>query len=99
MSTSKNAFRASTNQKTHNYRQKTRQVFITMSREALNENELSVKEGDLVHIKVNPEYGWWEGELNGKMGWLPIEVSQDLLKTESGTEPYEVSLCRYFFQQ
>ena len=88
MSTNKNVYRPNIS-KSHNYRQKSRHVTISNSREAPNDNELTVKEGDVVFVRVNPEFGWWEGEINSKSGWLPIEVSQEF-KMDGGTETYEV---------
>ncbi|KAG8450620.1 hypothetical protein GDO86_003045, partial [Hymenochirus boettgeri] len=41
--------------------------------EALNEDELTIREGDIVLI-INKEcidVGWWEGELNGRRGVFP----------------------------
>ncbi|KAG2468704.1 MEP1A protein, partial [Polypterus senegalus] len=41
--------------------------------EGTNEDELSLKEGDIVRIlsKVTGEPGWWKGEINGKEGVFP----------------------------
>ncbi|XP_051542642.1 SH3 domain-containing kinase-binding protein 1-like [Myxocyprinus asiaticus] len=41
--------------------------------EAQNEDELSIKEGDIVTIisKECADAGWWKGELNGKQGVFP----------------------------
>ncbi|XP_018428738.1 PREDICTED: CD2-associated protein isoform X2 [Nanorana parkeri] len=40
---------------------------------ALNEDELSFKEGDTIHLitKDTGDPGWWKGELNGKEGVFP----------------------------
>lgn len=40
---------------------------------AQNEDELSFKEGDIITIvnKESPDPGWWQGELNGKIGFFP----------------------------
>ncbi|XP_016134491.1 SH3 domain-containing kinase-binding protein 1-like [Sinocyclocheilus grahami] len=41
--------------------------------EAQNEDELSIKEGDIVTVinKDSADTGWWLGELNGKQGVFP----------------------------
>uniref|UniRef100_A0A8D2J1G4 SH3 domain containing kinase binding protein 1 n=1 Tax=Varanus komodoensis TaxID=61221 RepID=A0A8D2J1G4_VARKO len=49
--------------------------------EAQNEDELTIKEGDIVTL-VNKECidaGWWEGELNGKRGVFPDNFVKLLL--------------------
>ena len=40
---------------------------------AQNEDELSMKEGDIVYIvsKECEDDGWWKGELKGKVGVFP----------------------------
>jgi len=49
--------------------------------EAANEDELTLKEGDLVTLlsREVPDQGWWRGELRGKVGVFPdnfVEVVQ-----------------------
>ncbi|XP_063771316.1 CD2-associated protein isoform X3 [Pseudophryne corroboree] len=41
--------------------------------EGVNEDELSFKEGDIIHVlsKDTGDPGWWRGELNGKEGVFP----------------------------
>ncbi|KPP77724.1 CD2-associated protein-like [Scleropages formosus] len=41
--------------------------------EATNDDELNLKEGDIIHIlgKDTGEPGWWRGEVNGKEGVFP----------------------------
>ncbi|XP_075057446.1 CD2-associated protein isoform X2 [Mixophyes fleayi] len=41
--------------------------------EGVNDDELSFKEGDLIHVvsKDTGDPGWWRGELNGKEGVFP----------------------------
>lgn len=38
-----------------------------------NEDELELKEGDIISIinKELPDKGWWKGELKGKIGVFP----------------------------
>jgi SH3 domain-containing kinase-binding protein 1 len=49
--------------------------------EAANEDELTLKEGDLITLlsREVPDQGWWRGELRGKVGVFPdnfVEVVQ-----------------------
>lgn len=46
---------------------------VTFGFEATNEDELSIKEGDIIHIlsKDTGEPGWWRGELGGREGVFP----------------------------
>ncbi|XP_058234967.1 CD2-associated protein isoform X1 [Hemibagrus wyckioides] len=45
----------------------------TYNYEATNQDELDLKEGDIVHLlsKDTGEPGWWRGELNGRAGVFP----------------------------
>ncbi|KAL7887936.1 hypothetical protein AOLI_G00029100 [Acnodon oligacanthus] len=45
----------------------------TFNYEAINQDELYFKEGDIIHLlsKDTGEPGWWRGELNGKQGVFP----------------------------
>nr|XP_020473184.1 CD2-associated protein isoform X2 [Monopterus albus] len=46
---------------------------VTFAFEATNEDELSLKEGDVIHVlsKDTGEPGWWRGEIGGKDGVFP----------------------------
>ncbi|XP_023270794.1 CD2-associated protein isoform X1 [Seriola lalandi dorsalis] len=46
---------------------------VTFAFEATNEDELSLKEGDIIHIlsKDTGEPGWWRGEVGGAEGVFP----------------------------
>nr|XP_046228586.1 CD2-associated protein isoform X2 [Scatophagus argus] len=46
---------------------------VTFTFKATNEDELSLKEGDIIHIltKDTGEPGWWRGEIGGKEGVFP----------------------------
>jgi len=39
--------------------------------------ELSFREGDMVAIVKKDPGGWWEGELQGRRGWLPANYVQE----------------------
>ncbi|XP_037305214.2 CD2-associated protein isoform X2 [Pungitius pungitius] len=46
---------------------------VTFAFEGTNEDELTIKEGDVIHIlsKDTGEPGWWRGEIGGKDGVFP----------------------------
>ncbi|XP_068609718.1 CD2-associated protein [Brachionichthys hirsutus] len=46
---------------------------VTFTFEATNEDELTVREGDVIHIltKDTGEPGWWRGEIGGQEGVFP----------------------------
>ncbi|XP_073349135.1 CD2-associated protein [Pagrus major] len=46
---------------------------VTFAFEASNEDELTLKEGDIIHIlsKDTGEPGWWRGEIGGREGVFP----------------------------
>jgi myosin I len=39
--------------------------------DATASDELTIKEGDIINIVEKSESGWWEGEINGKVGLFP----------------------------
>eukprot|EP00126_Sphaerothecum_destruens_P011705 Sdes_comp20949_c0_seq1m18572 len=41
-------------------------------------DEISFKEGDLIILKNTPEGGWWQGELNGVLGWFPCNFVHEV---------------------
>lgn len=45
---------------------------------AANEDELSFQEGDIIIIHHKDPQGWWEGELQGRRGWVPANYLQEL---------------------
>jgi len=42
------------------------------------QDELSFKEGDILIIHKKDPGGWWEGELNGKRGWVPANYLEEM---------------------
>ncbi|CAK6976951.1 CD2-associated protein [Scomber scombrus] len=46
---------------------------VTFAFEATNEDELSLKDGEIIHVlsKDTGEPGWWRGEIGGKEGVFP----------------------------
>ena len=55
---------------------------------ALNEDELTLKEGDIITIisKEVEDKGWWKGELNNKTGVFPDNFVQ-LIKVAEEVSP------------
>nr|XP_042899735.1 SH3 domain-containing kinase-binding protein 1 [Parasteatoda tepidariorum]XP_042899736.1 SH3 domain-containing kinase-binding protein 1 [Parasteatoda tepidariorum] len=56
--------------------------------EAQNEDELSLREGDIIIVisKEVEDKGWWKGELNNKIGVFPDNFVK-LIKTEEQKKP------------
>lgn len=44
--------------------------------EAVNADELNLKEGDRIAVTSRDDSGWWEGILNGKSGIFPVNYVQ-----------------------
>jgi len=42
------------------------------------QDELTFKEGDILIIHKKDPGGWWEGELNGKRGWVPANYLEEI---------------------
>lgn len=60
-------------------------AIVRHSYDADNEDELSLKVGEMVNIisKEEEDPGWWKGELNGKVGVFPdnfVEIMHDEVK-------------------
>lgn len=52
----------------------------TFDYDAVNEDELTLKVGDIVVVTKQEDEGWWEGEFNGKHGVFPsnfVELIDD----------------------
>ena len=45
---------------------------------ATENDELSIKVGDVVNIVLRHDDGWWRGELNGKTGLFPASYVHQL---------------------
>lgn len=46
--------------------------------EAAEDGELSFKEGDIIILKTRDDAGWWQGELNGQLGWFPSNFVEEI---------------------
>ncbi len=40
-------------------------------------DELSFREGETITVLKKDPGGWWEGEVNGRRGWLPANYVQE----------------------
>lgn len=40
--------------------------------------DLTFRKGDIIIIHQKDPNGWWEGELNGKIGWVPANYVQEI---------------------
>lgn len=58
--------------------------------DAENEDELSLKEGDIVTIitKEVQDKGWWKGELNGRIGVFPDNFVEIIQTDEVSVDAY-----------
>ena len=43
----------------------------------MTNNFVGFREGDVISIVRKDPNGWWEGELNGKRGWVPENYVQE----------------------
>ncbi|XP_034555203.1 CD2-associated protein [Notolabrus celidotus] len=60
---------------------------VTFAFESTNEDELSIKEGEVIHIlsKDTGEPGWWRGEVGGREGVFPDNFVTMLSESEKET--------------
>lgn len=67
---------------------------VTFAFEATNEDELTIKEGDVIHIlsKDTGEPGWWRGEIGGRDGVFPDNFVVLVSEAEKETPPSRASL-------
>eukprot|EP01117_Protostelium_nocturnum_P004462 TRINITY_DN1606_c0_g4_i1.p1 TRINITY_DN1606_c0_g4~~TRINITY_DN1606_c0_g4_i1.p1 ORF type:complete len:445 (-),score=127.67 TRINITY_DN1606_c0_g4_i1:602-1936(-) len=45
--------------------------------DATSSEEISIKEGDVIRIILKDPSGWWEAELNGKIGYVPSNYLEE----------------------
>ncbi|XP_035860833.1 CD2-associated protein isoform X2 [Sander lucioperca] len=67
---------------------------VTFAFEATNEDELTIKEGDIIHIlsKDTGEPGWWRGEIGGREGVFPDNFIVMVTEAEKETPTSRGSL-------
>ncbi|XP_053555202.1 rho guanine nucleotide exchange factor 6 isoform X2 [Bombina bombina] len=58
-----------------------------------NEDELSFCKGDTIHVIRVEEGGWWEGTLNGKIGWFPSNYVKEVKPTDKPLSPKALKGC------
>ncbi|KAI1287003.1 CD2-associated protein [Halotydeus destructor] len=70
------------------------QAKVLYAYEAQNEDELSIKEGEIINIisKEIEDQGWWRGELNGKLGVFPDNFVELIKSTPTAQEKPEAPL-------
>ncbi|CAJ1077614.1 CD2-associated protein isoform X2 [Xyrichtys novacula] len=73
---------------------------VTFAFDSTNEDELSIKEGDVIHIlsKDTGEPGWWRGETGGRQGVFPDNFVVMLSEAEKETFASRGSLKSSFKQ-
>ncbi|KAK7108258.1 hypothetical protein V1264_016025 [Littorina saxatilis] len=64
------------------------EAVVEFDYDAEQEDELTLRAGDIIKHVITAEGGWWEGELNGKKGMFP-ENFVKLKPKESGTKKDE----------
>uniref|UniRef100_A0A8D0HFP9 Rac/Cdc42 guanine nucleotide exchange factor 6 n=1 Tax=Sphenodon punctatus TaxID=8508 RepID=A0A8D0HFP9_SPHPU len=52
-----------------------------------NEDELTVNKGDLIYVTRVEDGGWWEGTLNGRIGWFPSNYVREIKSTDKPLSP------------
>uniref|UniRef100_A0A673K5Y8 Osteoclast-stimulating factor 1 n=1 Tax=Sinocyclocheilus rhinocerous TaxID=307959 RepID=A0A673K5Y8_9TELE len=64
----------------------------TFHYEATNQDELDLKEGDIIHVlsKDTGEPGWWRGEINGREGVFPDNFVALLPETDKEVHLYSL---------
>ncbi|XP_056396293.1 rho guanine nucleotide exchange factor 6 isoform X2 [Hyla sarda] len=58
-----------------------------------NEDELSFSKGDTIHVTKVIDGGWWEGTLNGKMGWFPSNYVKECKPNDKPLSPKGLKVC------
>ncbi|XP_044301086.1 CD2-associated protein [Varanus komodoensis] len=65
-------------------RSKKRQCKVLFEYIPQNEDELQLKQGDIIDINEEVEEGWWNGTLNGKSGLFPSNFVKELEGIDEG---------------
>ena len=63
---------------------------VTFDYEAQDQNELSLKLGEIVDILGEEEPGWWKGQLANKVGVLPSNFVE-LIDEKNVSQPKDTS--------
>lgn len=61
-------------------------VIVARSYRAKNEDELSLKLGQIVEVIGKEKEGWWRGSVNGKEGIFPVNKIQLIPEDESTSQ-------------
>ena len=68
---------------------------VTFSYNAEDEDELTLKVGDIIENIADWETGWWDGELNGKKGVFPNNFVEELTGCDSGEKLTSLCTCTF----
>lgn len=73
---------------------KYKEAIVKYPYSANNDDELSLKEGDVVTVNYECQDGWFHVEIDSKKGWFPANFLQfsDKLSKETGSTQYETVL-------
>ncbi|XP_046574463.1 SH3 domain-containing kinase-binding protein 1-like isoform X2 [Haliotis rubra] len=63
------------------------EAVVDFAYEAEQEDELTLKIGDIIKNVIQSDGGWWEGELNGKKGMFPENFVKLLKPEDKGKSP------------
>mmetsp|Transcript_35130 Transcript_35130/g.72395 ORF Transcript_35130/g.72395 Transcript_35130/m.72395 type:complete len:392 (-) Transcript_35130:170-1345(-) len=55
-----------------------KRVKAMFSYEAAADTELDMKEDDIIKVIREDDSGWWQGEIDGRVGWFPFNYVEEL---------------------
>ncbi|MEE6496724.1 hypothetical protein FKM82_002474 [Ascaphus truei] len=58
-----------------------------------NEDELSFCKGDTIYVTRVEDGGWWEGTVNGKLGWFPSNYVKEFKSNDKPLSPKALKGC------
>eukprot|EP01087_Luapelamoeba_hula_P008905 TRINITY_DN2266_c1_g1_i1.p1 TRINITY_DN2266_c1_g1~~TRINITY_DN2266_c1_g1_i1.p1 ORF type:complete len:505 (+),score=129.05 TRINITY_DN2266_c1_g1_i1:107-1621(+) len=70
------------------------QVKALYAYNSVEDTEISFNAGDLINVTFKDESGWWEGELNGRVGVFPSNHVEVLPTTSSSNTSTSISSSR-----
>lgn len=85
------------NRNNFKYSRLLRTIKATANFKTNHEEELPVKIDDIITIHSEPSYGWCQGSIEGKTGWFPVIVSEEL--TKEAQKEYDVSSIQFILKK
>ena len=85
------------NRNNFKYSRLLRTIKATANFKTNHEEELPVKIDDIITIHSEPSYGWCQGSIEGKTGWFPVIVSEEL--TKEAQKEYDVSSIQFILKR